>query len=138
MSQNRQNSEKPNEQQLVRVVRDLVESQKQTHQLQQQELELEREKIRSNEKIALTSIEAQKGDRTAQMSLLSKMHRTQYILFGIIAILVVVVLVVAMQTNNTALASEIVKIGGAVLLGYIAGVNKGKVSALEKKGQDDE
>lgn len=138
MSQNRQNSEKPNEHQLVRVVRDLVETQKQTHQLQQQELELEREKIRSNEKIALTSIEAQKGDRTAQMSLLSKMHRTQYILFGIIAILVVVVLVVAMQTNNTALASEIVKIGGAVLLGYIAGVNKGKVSALEKKGQDDE
>lgn len=138
MSQNRQNSEKPNEQQLVRVVRDLVESQKQTHQLQQQELELEREKIRSNEKIALTSIEAQKGDRTAQMSLLSKMHRTQYILFGIIAILVVVVLVVAMQTNNTALASEIVKIGGAVLLGYIAGVNKGKASALEKQRQDDE
>lgn len=138
MSQNRQNSEKPNEHQLVRVVRDLVETQKQTHQLQQQELELEREKIRSNEKIALTSIEAQKGDRTAQMSLLSKMHRTQYILFGIIAILVVVVLVVAMQTNNTALASEIVKIGGAVLLGYIAGVNKGKASALEKKGQDDE
>lgn len=133
-----QNSEKPNEQQLVRVVRDLVESQKQTHQLQQQELELEREKIRSNEKIALTSIEAQKGDRTAQMSLLSKMHRTQYILFGVIAILVVVVLVVAMQTNNAALASEIVKIGGAVLLGYIAGVNKGKASALEKQRQDDE
>lgn len=29
MSQNRQNSEKPNEHQLVRVVRDLVETQKQ-------------------------------------------------------------------------------------------------------------
>lgn len=59
MGQQRYNSEKPNEQQqLVRVVRDLVASQKQTHQLQQQELELEREKIRSNEKIALTSIEA--------------------------------------------------------------------------------
>lgn len=138
MNQNRQNSDKPNEQQLVRVVRDLVESQKHTHQLQQQELELEREKIRSNEKIALASIEAQKGDRTAQMTLFSKIHRTQYILFGVIAVLVVVVLVVAMSTNNTALASEIVKIGGAVLLGYLAGVNKGKASVLEKQKQEDE
>lgn len=138
MGQNRHHSDKPNEQQLVRVVRDLVESQKQTHQLQQQELELEREKIRSNEKIALTSIEAQKGVRTAQISLFSKIHKTRHILFGIIAFLVAVVLVVAMKTNNTALASEMVKIGGAVLLGYVAGVNRGKASTLEKQRRDDE
>lgn len=72
------------------------------------------------------------------MHLVSKMHRTQYILFGAIAVLVMSVLIVAMFTNNTALASEIVKIGGAVLLGYLAGVNKGKASVLEKQRPDNE
>lgn len=72
------------------------------------------------------------------MDLFAKMHKTQYIWFGVLAILVVVVLVAAMFTNNTALASEIIKIGGAVLLGYMAGVNKGKASALEKEKQDEE
>lgn len=54
------------------------------------------------------------------------------------ALLVTAVLITAMFTGNTAIALELIKIGGAVLLGYFAGINRGKVQVLEKQRQIDE
>lgn len=136
MSHNRQ--EKPNEQQLVRVVGDLVESQKRSHQLKEQELKLEQEKIRSNEKIALASIEAQKGDRVEQMSLFAKIEGKKYITIWVIVVAVVLIILVAIWKDKTDFALEVLKIGGALLAGYFAGFNKGKATTLEKQRQNDD
>lgn len=131
-------SQKPTEQQLAIVVKDLVESQKRNIQLKEKELQLESEKIKSNEKIALTSIEAQKGDRVEQMNLFAKIETKKYITIWIIATLVVIVILVSIFTNKTDFALEVLKIGGALLAGYFAGVNKGKASILEKQQKQNE
>lgn len=38
-----------------------------------------------------------------------------------------------MMTNHIAIALELIKIGGAVLLGYFAGLHKGKSQVLENQ-----
>lgn len=135
MSHNRQ--EKPNEQQLVRVVGDLVESQKRSHQLKEQELKLEQEKVRSNERIALASIEAQKGDRVEQMGLFAKIEGKKYVTIWLITGAVVLIVLVAIWREKTEFALEVLKIGGALLAGYFAGFHKGKANVLEKQRQND-
>lgn len=136
MSHNRQ--EKPNEQQLVRVVGDLVESQKRSHQLKEQELKLEQEKVRSNERIALASIEAQKGDRVEQMGLFAKIEGKKYVTIWLITGAVVLIVLVAIWREKTEFALEVLKIGGALLAGYFAGFHKGKANVLEKQRQNDD
>lgn len=135
MSHNRQ--EKPNEQQLVRVVGDLVESQKRSHQLKEQELKLEQEKVRSNERIALASIDAQKGDRVEQMGLFAKIEGKKYVTIWLITGAVVLIVLVAIWREKTEFALEVLKIGGALLAGYFAGFHKGKANVLEKQRQND-
>lgn len=136
MSHNRQ--EKPNEQQLVRVVGDLVESQKRSHQLKEQELKLEQEKVRSNERIALASIDAQKGDRVEQMGLFAKIEGKKYVTIWLITGAVVLIVLVAIWREKTEFALEVLKIGGALLAGYFAGFHKGKANVLEKQRQNDD
>lgn len=131
-------SNKPNEQQLVSVVKDLVESQKRSHQLQQKELELEQEKVRSNERIALASIEAQKGDRVEQMGLFAKIEGKKYVTIWLITGAVVLIVLVAIWREKTEFALEVLKIGGALLAGYFAGFHKGKANVLEKQRQNDD
>lgn len=131
-------SNKPNEQQLVSVVKDLVESQKRSHQLQQKELELEQEKVRSNERIALASIEAQKGDRVEQMGLFAKIEGKKYVTIWLITGAVVLIVLVAIWREKTEFALEVLKIDGALLAGYFAGFHKGKANVLEKQRQNDD
>ena len=69
---------------------------------------------------------------------MSYLSESRFILFGAVALLVTAVLITAMFTGNTAIALELIKIGGAVLLGYFAGINRGKVQVLEKQRQTDE
>ncbi|MFK5217207.1 hypothetical protein [Glaesserella parasuis] len=51
----------PTDAQLLATMRDLVKVQQANQAVKEKELELERKRIESNEKIALASIEAQKG-----------------------------------------------------------------------------
>lgn len=127
------NNKPTNEQQLVGAFKDFLENQKRTHQLQQKELEIQREQIASNEKIALASIEAQKGDRVEQMNLLAKIEGKKHNTIWVITVAVVLVILVSIWRKETGFALEVLKIGGALLAGYFAGVNKGKASALEKQ-----
>lgn len=66
--------------QLLATMRDLVKVQQANQAVKEKELAVEQERIKSNEKIALASIEAQKGDRNEQIKAVSKMHTQRKIL----------------------------------------------------------
>ena len=132
------NKNPPNDAQLlVAAMRDLVKVQQANQAVKEKELDLERKRIESNEKIALASIEAQKGDRDQQITTISKLHSQRHILIGVVVIIIAIIVIVAMYTNNTDFALEMLKIGGALLAGYWAGFGRGKASILEKQ-QDEE
>ncbi|MPW89890.1 hypothetical protein [Moraxella catarrhalis] len=134
----KQQNERPSEQQLVSTLKDMAEVQKQTLQVKEKELQLENEKVKSNERIALASIEAQKGDRVEQMGLFAKLEGKKYITIWVIVAAVVAVILVAIWREKTEFALEVLKIGGALLAGYFAGFNKGKANTLEKQRRDEE
>lgn len=124
--------------QLLATMRDLVKVQQANQAVKEKELAVEQERIKSNEKIALASIEAQKGDRNEQIKAVSKMHTQRNIIIGIVIVAVVAVIFVSMFTNNTAFALEVLKIGGALLAGYIAGFGRGKNAVLEQQKRNEE
>lgn len=120
------------------LVRELLEYQKQELANKRIELDLRRDEIASNERIALATIAAQKEDFDKRGNVFASVSKSRFILFGAVALLVMAVLITAMFTGNTAIALELIKIGGAVLLGYFAGINRGKAQVLEKQRQTDE
>lgn len=124
--------------QVEKALREMLEVQKGEQDIRRQEIKLEQEKIKSNERLALASIDAQKDDRKQQMVLFAGVHKTKYITIGGIAILITLVLGIAMWLNKVEIAMEILKIGGTGILAYIAGVSKGKNIAIEKRNHQDE
>ncbi len=124
--------------QLLAAMRDLVKVQQANQAVKEKELEVEKKRIESNEKIALASIEAQKGDRNEQIKTFSKMHTQRNIIIGVVIVAVVAIIFVSMFTNNTAFALEVLKIGGALLAGYIAGFGRGKTAVLEQQKRNEE
>ena len=72
-----------------------------------------------------------------QITTISKLHSQRHILIGVVVIIIAIIVIVAMYTNNTDFALEMLKIGGALLAGYWAGFGRGKASILEKQ-QDEE
>lgn len=135
MSQQKHNNH-TSDKQLLATVEKMVKVQEKNLELRAKELDIERDNIRSNEKIALASIDAQKADRNQQMATVKTLHTQKHIIVGGIVVGVVIVIVVAMRTGNTAFATEFLKIGGAVLAGYIAGLGRGKLEAVNDKKQD--
>lgn len=126
--------------QLIQAVNELVSVQAKDQELRAKELQNESDSISSNERIALASIEAQKGDRSKQIDVYSRLHSQRHLLVGISIIGVIVIIVVAMYTNNTGLAKELIKMVGAILLAYIsyqAGLYKGRSSNTEDKTTSD-
>lgn len=113
------------------MMREFLEYQKQELQNKSKELDIRRDEIQSNERIALASIEAQKEDSANKGEFFSKMVKTRYRTMVWIAVIAAVVICAALLTNKTDVALELIKVGGAVLLGFIAGVNKGKAQVLE-------
>lgn len=98
-----------------------------------QELEIRREEIKSNEKIALASISAQETTDLKRGDVFAGVHKGKMWLWAFLALIIAIVIVSAMVFDKPDIAMEIIKIGGAVFLGFFAGVNRGKAQALEKQ-----
>lgn len=120
------------------LVREFLEYQKQELANKRVELDLRRDEIASNERIALATIAAQKEDFDKRGTVFASISKSRFVLFGVLALFITAVLVTAMLTGNTEIALELIKIGGAVLLGYLAGLSRGKAQILEKQRQADE
>lgn len=98
------NKNPQNDAQLLAAMRDMVKVQQANQSVKEKELQVEQERIKSNEKIALASIQAQKEDRLAQMDLFSRFQVIKYVFGGVISVGVFVLVWYAMKTNNTEFA----------------------------------
>ncbi len=122
---------------LVKTVEKMVEAQVKSFDIQTQELIVQQQNIESNEKVALASISAQKEDRLKWINAISKQQTQKNILYGIITFGIISIIIISMLTENTEFALEFLKIGGGVLIGFVAGINKGKYeSSQENKNQN--
>jgi membrane protein len=122
----------------AQLVREILEYQKLELANKREELALRRHEIQSNENIALAAISAQKENNTQGSEVLIAVNKSRLVIWVVVAFLLAAVLVFAMFTDSKEIALELIKIGGAVALGYFAGVNRGKAQVLEKQKRDDE
>lgn len=124
--------------QLLATVRDLVKVQQANQSVKEKELQVEQEKIKSNEKIALASIQAQKEDRLAQMDLFSRFQVIKYIFGGVIAVGIFILIWYSMKTNNTAFAIELAKMLVPLIVGLISGYGIGRYKTNKENNKDEE
>lgn len=122
----------------AQLVREILECQKLELANKREELALRRHEIQSNENIALAAISAQKENNAQGSEALIAVNKSRLVIWVVVASLLAVVLVFAMFMDSKEIALELIKIGGAVALGYFAGVNRGKAQVLEKQKRDDE
>lgn len=119
-----------------RMMREFLEYQKQELANKSKELDIRRDEVQSNERIALASIQAQKSDSDNRGTVFTEMVKSRNRTLTWLALIAALVVIAAMLTDKTDVALELIKVGGAVILGYIAGVNKGKAQALEQRRPD--
>lgn len=120
------NKNPQNDAQLLAAMRDMVKVQQANQSVKEKELQVEQERIKSNEKIALASIQAQKEDRLAQMDLFSRFQVIKYVFGGVISVGVFVLVWYAMKTNNTEFAIELAKMLIPLIVGLIGGYGLGR------------
>lgn len=114
--------------------------------IQQQEIAVKRDElsIRQNEnqlnqEIALASIQSQEKVELKRGDVFLQTQIGKYWLWGVLGVLFCAVLCVAIYLGQSDIAIRVIEIGGAVLLGYFAGVNRGKTQILEQQNrQKDE
>lgn len=128
------------EAQMLATMRDLIKTQQANQAVKEKELVVEQERIRSNEKIALASIQAQKEDRLAQMGVISKFQIVKYGMIALISIGVFVIIGYAMYTNNTAFAIELAKMIIPLIIGLLGGygIGRNKTNSEQNKDRNDE
>ncbi|CWN41576.1 TPA: hypothetical protein ACFN7P_001231 [Neisseria meningitidis] len=119
-----------------RMMREFLEYQKQELANKSKELDIRRDEVQSNERIALASIQAQKSDSDNRGTVFTETVKSRNRTLTWLALIAALVVIAAMLTDKTDVALELIKVGGAVILGYIAGVNKGKAQALEQRRPD--
>ncbi|UXN34356.1 hypothetical protein N8E86_09915 [Avibacterium paragallinarum] len=126
--------------QLLATMRDLVKVQQANQAVKEKELAIEQERIKSNEKVALASIQAQKEDRLAQMSTISKFELAKYVIIGIAIVGTILLIAVGMYTNNTQFIIEFSKMIVPLLVGLFSGYGIGRYKAHseQNKKADDE
>lgn len=117
-------------------MREFLEYQKQELANKSKELDIRRDEVQSNERIALASIQAQKYDSDNRGTVFTETVKSRNRTLTWLALIAALVVIAAMLTDKTDVALELIKVGGAVILGYIAGVNKGKAQALEQRRPD--
>lgn len=126
--------EKPENQ----LIAEFLDYQKQELAHRSKELDLRKHEIESNERIAIASIEAQKADSANKGAFFEKMVTSRHRTVTLVSLIVGAVVLASILTGKTEVAVEIIKVGGAVLLGYIAGLNKGKAQVLENHSRKNE
>ena len=71
------------------------------------------------------------------MAVVTKLHTQKNLIIGAIVIGVIVIIITAMLTGNTTFAIEFLKIGAALVAGYIAGFGKAKMDSSKDNKEDE-
>lgn len=117
--------------------RDFLHLQQQEVALRFEEAEIRKQEIEANKQIALASITAQENTDKKRGDVFLNIHKWRtWLLFACI-LAVSGILFAAMKYDRTEIALKIIEIGGAVLLGYFAGLYRGKAQAMENRDKNE-
>ena len=119
-------------------IKEFFAIQQQEVAVKRDELILRKEESRLNQEVALASIASQEKVELKRGDVFLKTQIGKYWLWGVLGILFAIVIGIAMHLNQSDIAIRIIEISGSVLLGYFAGVNRGKAQILEQQNRQKE
>lgn len=122
------------------IMKEFMQLQQQELLLKKEELAIRKEEIQANERLAKASIQAKQQTDLKHGDIFTVLQKGKLWLTALIALFVLIIIIDAMHSGNTAFALEVIKIGGALVAGYLAGFGRGKAIVLEqqqKQSQDD-
>lgn len=117
-------------------IKEFFELQQQEISIKRDELQVRQEEARFSNEVALASIASQERVELKRGDVFLSTQKGKYWLWGGLATLFSLVIGFAMYLDKTEIALRIIEISGAVLLGYFAGVNRGKAQVLEQQNKN--
>ena len=126
----------PSEQPVVpdeKFAREWLAIQQQEMLLRREEQNVRIEEIRSNEKIALASIAAQKETDIDRNRVFLSLYSKRFWLWLAAIIGLAALIVFSVIYGYIDIALKIIEIGGAATLAYFAGLNRGKAQGMESR-----
>lgn len=115
------------------VIKEFFAIQQQEVAVKRDELAIRKEETKLNQEVALASIASQEKVELKRGDVFLKTQMGKYWLWGVLGVIFAIIIGIAMYLQQSDIAIRIIEIGGAVLLGYFAGVNKGKTQILEQQ-----
>ncbi len=119
-------------------IKEFFATQQQEIAVKRDELAIRKEETKFNQEVALASISSQEKVELKRGDVFLKTQIGKYWLWGVLGVLFSVIISIAMYLDKSDIAIRIIEIGGAVLLGYFAGVNRGKAQILEQQNRSKE
>ncbi|MFC1116158.1 hypothetical protein ACFGY2_01575 [Pasteurella multocida] len=119
-------------------IREFFAIQQQEVAVKRDELAIRKEETRLNQEVALASIASQEKVELKRGDVFLQTQIGKYWLWGVLGVIFAIIIGIAMYLNQSDIAIRIIEIGGAVLLGYFAGVHKGKSQILEQQNRQKE
>ena len=119
-------------------IKEFFAIQQQEVAVKRDELAIRKEETKLNQEVALASISSQEKVELKRGDVFLKTQIGKYWLWGVLGVLFSVIIYIAMYLDKSDIAIRIIEIGGAVLLGYFAGVNRGKAQILEQQNRSKE
>ncbi|HHF6548340.1 TPA: hypothetical protein ACPP6C_001176 [Haemophilus influenzae] len=119
-------------------IKEFFATQQQEIAVKRDELAIRKEETKLNQEVALASISSQEKVELKRGDVFLKTQIGKYWLWGVLGVLFSVIISIAMYLDKSDIAIRIIEIGGAVLLGYFAGVNRGKAQILEQQNRSKE
>ncbi|TYG35566.1 TMEM165/GDT1 family protein [Lonepinella koalarum] len=116
-------------------IKEFFAIQQQEIAVKRDELLIRKEESKLNQEVALASISSQEKVELKRGDVYLSTQKGKYWLWGGLALLTCTIIAVAMYLNQSDIAIRIIEIGGAVLLGYFAGINRGKAQILEQQNR---
>lgn len=116
-------------------IKEFFAIQQQEIAVKRDELAIRKEETKLNQEVALASIASQEKVELKRGDVFLKTQIGKYWLWGVLGVLLAIVIGIAMHLNQSDIAIRIIEIGGAVLLGYFAGINRGKAQILEQQNR---
>ena len=119
-------------------IKEFFAIQQQEVAVKRDELAIRKEEAKLNREVALASISSQEKVELKRGDVFLKTQIGKLWLWGVLGLLFSAVISVAMYLDKPDIALRIIEIGGAVLLGYFAGVNRGTAQILEQQNRTKE
>lgn len=132
-----QNNQSEKEFDLPELANQFLEYQKIESVNRSKELDIRDNEIKSNEKVALASLEVKRINNEQQAKILLDGQKYKHTILVFIVFSFTLIVVTSMITNQITIALELIKISGSILVGYFIGLNKEKYKQLENKNNPD-